>query len=230
MLSGVNPPGVRTSTLEIAERESHLVIQVTPGFEACERAREAVASLTADLGPTVREHAQILVCELVTEGVRHASLAAPDEPITLRVDRTPARLRVEVSDRGFGPDPRRRLDKAYTLSRRGFGLVEGLADAWGIAPGDPTTVWFEIELDASVEAGIGDGRSQARVSGEGGPEGRLGEEIVGADACTGAAARDDSVQVVAVVGTYGAVWARARRMEPGAGPTDRATDVPDQRR
>ena len=151
----MNPPGVLDSTLRISERESHLEIQVASGFQACERAREAVEALTVDLGPTVREHAQILVCELVTEGVRHASLAAPDAPITLRVDRLPATLRVEVSDHGFGHDPRRRLDKAYTLSRRGFELVERLSDAWGIAPGNPTTVWFEIELDASAQGAIG---------------------------------------------------------------------------
>ena len=87
---------------------------------------------------------QLLVSELVTNSVRHASLD-PEQRIELRVRVGPGTVRVEVEDPGpgFTPTPRRPSDRR----NEGWGLylVERIADRWGVASGSPSIVWFEID-------------------------------------------------------------------------------------
>jgi anti-sigma regulatory factor (Ser/Thr protein kinase) len=84
----------------------------------------------------------LLVTELVTNAVLHAG--APGTPVLLRVQVAPARLRVEVHDRGPGfqmhtPKPRG--------SHGGYGLflVERMSDRWGVHRNETTYVWFELD-------------------------------------------------------------------------------------
>jgi len=85
------------------------------------------------------ETARLLVSELVANAVTHA-----ETDVTLQLDFSDERLRVEVRDQADGqPQPRRpRRDE---LSGRGLMIVEALADRWGVEPTPPgKTVWFEL--------------------------------------------------------------------------------------
>ena len=89
---------------------------------------------------SVLDGAELLVSELVTNGVRHA---AP--PITLRVQCDGSSgLQVSVSDGGTsGPVPREA--RADAESGRGMTLVDYISDDWGVLPHeDGKTVWFSI--------------------------------------------------------------------------------------
>ena len=80
---------------------------------------------------------------LVSEMVGNAVLYAGSE-VGLIVRLGPDRLRVEVSDRSTLV-PHRREAAEGDLGGRGSGLIELLADAWGITGRpDGKTVWFEL--------------------------------------------------------------------------------------
>ncbi|WP_323132101.1 ATP-binding protein [Kineococcus indalonis] len=98
------------------------------------------AAICREHAASVLEGAELLVSELVTNGVRHA---AP--PITLRVACDGSRgLQVSVSDgEPAGPAPREAHDEAE--SGRGMSLVDYISDDWGVQPHqDGKTVWFTL--------------------------------------------------------------------------------------
>ncbi|MEU1459451.1 ATP-binding protein [Streptomyces sp. NPDC005727] len=92
----------------------------------------------------VADLAALLVSELVTNSLRHAT-----GPIGVRLVR-PARLGdtllVEVSDPLPDP-PRERVAQPEDESGRGLQLVAGAARRWGTRPGSGgKTVWFELAV------------------------------------------------------------------------------------
>ncbi|MFE3635874.1 ATP-binding protein [Streptomyces cellostaticus] len=92
----------------------------------------------------VADLAALLVSELVTNALRHAT-----GPIGVRLVR-PARLGgtllVEVSDPLPDP-PRERVARPEDESGRGLQLVAGAARRWGTRPGGGgKTVWFELAV------------------------------------------------------------------------------------
>ncbi|MGW5371609.1 ATP-binding protein [Streptomyces sp. NPDC004009] len=92
----------------------------------------------------VADLAALLVSELVTNSLRHAT-----GPIGVRLVR-PARigdtLLVEVSDPLPDP-PRERVARPEDESGRGLQLVAGAARRWGTRPGGGgKTVWFELAV------------------------------------------------------------------------------------
>ncbi len=94
---------------------------------------------------SVGDVAALLVSELVTNALRHAT-----GPIGVRLVRHPASpdgiLRVEVSDPLPDP-PRERVARPEDEDGRGLGLVASSARRWGTRPGDVgKTVWFELAL------------------------------------------------------------------------------------
>ncbi|HEV8116018.1 MAG TPA: ATP-binding protein, partial [Acidimicrobiales bacterium] len=83
----------------------------------------------------------LLVSEVVGNAVLHAG-----SEVELTVLLGPDRLRVEVSDRSTLV-PHRREAAEGDLGGRGSGLIELLADAWGITGRpDGKTVWFELSV------------------------------------------------------------------------------------
>jgi anti-sigma regulatory factor (Ser/Thr protein kinase) len=85
---------------------------------------------------------RLLVTELVTNAILHAG--APGTPVLLRVEVGPARLRVEVHDRGPGFE---KHDPKPRGSRGGYGLflVERMSSRWGVHRNEGTYVWFELD-------------------------------------------------------------------------------------
>ncbi len=114
-----------------------------PGHpDSVARARHALSGL-ARVTPALREDLRLLVSEVVTNAVRHASDGA-DDHVRLRIAELDSHVRVEVLDRGPGftvpdidPDPER-------SGGWGLWLVEQLADRWGISSQGGTCVWFEL--------------------------------------------------------------------------------------
>ncbi|MFH8443851.1 ATP-binding protein [Streptomyces sp. NPDC018026] len=99
---------------------------------------------------SVGDIAALLVSELVTNALRHAT-----GPIGVRLVRSPAApaaagvdgvLLVEVSDPLPDP-PRERVARPDDEDGRGLQLVASAARRWGTRPGEAgKTVWFELAL------------------------------------------------------------------------------------
>jgi anti-sigma regulatory factor (Ser/Thr protein kinase) len=102
-----------------------------------------VRTLTGARGiPHVRDDAEILVSELVTNAVRHALSAGT--PLRLLIVRMDGRLRIEVHD----PSPVRPSLRQVDLmdeTGRGWFLVAAIADRHGIDRTDyGKSVWCEL--------------------------------------------------------------------------------------
>jgi anti-sigma regulatory factor (Ser/Thr protein kinase) len=115
----------------------------TAGAEARAFLRSALESWELDgLG----EVTELLTDELVTNVVRHAG-----SQMTVRAQRRPSRIRVEVADASrarpvvMHPAP-------WEPHGRGMLLVDTLADEWGAELHDHgKTVWFEIDARRAAE-------------------------------------------------------------------------------
>jgi len=116
--------------------------------EAPASARSAVGALAAelDLAGRVAHTLVLLVSEVVSNAVLH-STGPDDAPIGLSaaVDDDVVRVTVTDAGEGFIPTERdpERIDGGY-----GLYLVAKAASSWGVDPGPPTGVWFEMPLDA----------------------------------------------------------------------------------
>jgi len=109
------------------------------------RASLAPWDVPADLLPT----AELLVGELVTNGIRHAH-----GDLELRLHRTERELYIEVVD-GHGRIPHRRQFTLDREDRRGLNLVDALASRWGarILVDGRKVVWCALRLPARDTVG-----------------------------------------------------------------------------
>ena len=94
---------------------------------------------------------RLLVTELVANGVRHAGLDA-SELITVTLELSDVRLRVEVRDPGKGFAFPARPQKRDRAGGRGLQIVAAIAHRWGIDHDTPVSVWFEIDLERAGSA------------------------------------------------------------------------------
>lgn len=100
-----------------------------------------------DVPSASAERAQLLVSELVSNAVLHAT--GPIRLAVREIDGGRA-FRVEVSNVGSG-EPRLRRAAPEDLSGRGLQLVAELARGWGSSNADgETNVWFEVPTDVVV--------------------------------------------------------------------------------
>jgi anti-sigma regulatory factor (Ser/Thr protein kinase) len=89
---------------------------------------------------------RLLVTELVTNAVRHGRLGPRDE-IDLEVEYGGECVRVSVRDGGAGFDEYLPIPSGDDVSGRGLYAVHRIASAWGIEPGPPFGIWFELARD-----------------------------------------------------------------------------------
>jgi anti-sigma regulatory factor (Ser/Thr protein kinase) len=114
--------------------------------ETASRARAVVnEELARTVSPRILEDAILLVSELVSNAVRHASRAGVPE-VELRLTVDPGRVRVVVSDPGAGFIAEPRLPTASESSGWGLYLVDRIADRWGVITKERNEVWFEIDV------------------------------------------------------------------------------------
>lgn len=103
-----------------------------------------------DLPEQACADALLMLSELVTNAVYHGV-----EPLVLRVDGTPERIRVEVDDASSEPPVLRPIDP-HRLGGMGMRIVDDLSDRWGCTPtGFGKTVWFELSVVEQAESALG---------------------------------------------------------------------------
>src|SRR3954465_14831521 len=129
--------------------ESDMSFELAGGPYAVTAARLALADLEAQLDASVAFDVRLLVSELVTNSVQHASVAAEDS-IVLLVSINDVCVRVTVSDDGPGFEPPSSPPPDDADAGWGLFLVEQLADAGGV---EDKTVGFEIERDRAQPEG-----------------------------------------------------------------------------
>ena len=134
-----------------------LILRVPSSPAAAATARHAVGGLRHYLDREVRENAELLVTELVTNSVRHADLSEMDH-IEIKLEASGEAVLVEVADCGQGfrgrqPGPSARAAQAAQPERTsgwGLYLVDHIASRWGIVEDEETRVWFELRPGARV--------------------------------------------------------------------------------
>ncbi|MDQ1435643.1 MAG: hypothetical protein QOF59_2459 [Actinomycetota bacterium] len=122
---------------------THWRIRNTPAAPAL--ARRYVGETLTDAPRSVVDMVELMVSELATNCVRYV-----ESDITVRIERTAERVRVDVSDAGDGaiemkdPDP-------TDPTGRGLRIVDRLSDSWGVdkAPGDGKSVWFTLAFSGA---------------------------------------------------------------------------------
>nr|WP_246315278.1 SpoIIE family protein phosphatase [Kineococcus aurantiacus] len=117
-----------------------------PDIRAVATAREFLRDrLTAWSTDELLDEAELVLSELVTNALVHTGGGAG---LTLRFDGAERRLTIAVED----TSPRAPHERAMTpdaLGGRGLGIVEAVADAWGVRPGPHgKTVWAELAVEA----------------------------------------------------------------------------------
>ena len=118
--------------------------QLIADAQAPAEARQALDRLGRELGGGTLETLKLLVSELVTNSVRHAT---PGEVHTAMLDvaLSPNIVRVEVRDEGPGFTPEPRAADTDLGSRWGLVIVEELSERWGVDSDGRTRVWFELD-------------------------------------------------------------------------------------
>lgn len=108
--------------------------------ESVRAARRLVTAATAGAGPA-GDDAVLLLSELATNAVIHTG-----SPFEVVVRRRPDRLRIEVAD-GNRAMARRQRFSLTSGTGRGLGMVDEVADRWGVdeRPGGKV-VWFELAI------------------------------------------------------------------------------------
>lgn len=128
------------------DERSHAEVQLPPSPESSRLARRFIEATLESWGCTaLLDTATLLVSEVVGNAVLYTG-SEVDLTVRLGADR----LRVEVADRSTVV-PHRREAAESDLGGRGSGMIELLADAWGITGRpDGKTVWFELAVPEAV--------------------------------------------------------------------------------
>ena len=105
-------------------------------------ARRFAAAMAADLPAELQQSVALMVSELSTNALVHASSG-----FEMTIERSSEVLRVTVTDSGEGT-PALQSPTASEPHGRGLRIVEVLSDDWGIAyaPERGKTVWFRMDL------------------------------------------------------------------------------------
>jgi transcriptional regulator with XRE-family HTH domain len=133
--------------------------EATPAWEAAELrkdlrltneapkvARDLVAAVAGGIPEQARDAARLLTSELVTSTIVHGTARRGDS-VGLSVEMNVDLLRVEVSERSFGPPGRKTFGPPG--SSYGAAIVETLSSRWGTRRENERDItWFELDLPA----------------------------------------------------------------------------------
>ena len=130
-----------------------LDLRLRPDANSPAEARRSLEALRPGLNDLLVDDAVLLVSEIVSNSVRHASLDETDA-IEVRVRGSRSKLRVDVMDPGPGFDPER-IQPSEHEGGLGLRLLDRLATRWGVERNDVTRVWFELTGPVSSHSSPG---------------------------------------------------------------------------
>jgi anti-sigma regulatory factor (Ser/Thr protein kinase) len=130
------------------------------------QARRFVSDILFDLPHGLRDSVTVMVSELSTNALVHASTG-----FDVGVERSDAAVTISITDRGDGT-PAVQSPGSSEPHGRGLRIVEALSDDWGImsSPEAGKTVWFRMSLH---RASIGNVKDVAFATTEGEPTDRV---------------------------------------------------------
>jgi anti-sigma regulatory factor (Ser/Thr protein kinase) len=122
-----------------------LQFDLAPQVSAPSQGRQALGPLRSRLGGDVFDRLRLLTSELIANSVQHGRLQ-PEDQIHVRVSFHHEKVHVDVVDEGQMWLPPEVPVEApmHSEDGRGLFLLDRLADAWGVDPGPPTRIWFEL--------------------------------------------------------------------------------------
>ncbi len=128
-------------------------LRLRPDANSPAEARRSLEALRPSLNDLLVDDAVLLVSEIVSNSVRHASLDKSDA-IHVRIWGSSSTLHVDVIDPGPGFDPER-IEPSGREGGWGLRLLDRLATRWGVERNDETKVWFELTDPVSPDASSG---------------------------------------------------------------------------
>jgi anti-sigma regulatory factor (Ser/Thr protein kinase) len=121
-------------------------IVIAGGETAPGRARRALSERLSTVLPAgVLGDLQLLVTEIVANGVRHGGVGEDGE-IDLRIVVADGRVRVEMRDTGIQADPHLRTPDLGGGGGFGMLLVSRMSERWGVDHEPNVVMWFELAL------------------------------------------------------------------------------------
>ncbi|MGI8593163.1 MAG: ATP-binding protein [Solirubrobacteraceae bacterium] len=130
----------------VYEMSAKLELTLAAGPQAASAARVALEDLDQELGPPLLKDLRLMVSELVTNSIRHAS-PDPRDVVEMRAWLYDDCLRIEVSDGGSEFAPVATRGRRDEVGGWGLYIVESLASRWGVdRRGRRNHVWFEIDV------------------------------------------------------------------------------------
>ena len=124
-------------------RANALSVLVAPDPACLPVVRQQISRLGSGLRQRTVEDLRLLVNELVTNSLRHASFVAGDQ-IEVRVRLEGQAIRVEVRDPGPGFHPGLPVEGPNRPDKWGLYLVDSLAESWGVDTDGGCRVWFVL--------------------------------------------------------------------------------------
>jgi anti-sigma regulatory factor (Ser/Thr protein kinase) len=132
---------------------SEIDLRLRPDANSPAEARRSLEALRPGLNDILVDDAVLLLSEIVSNSVRHASLDETDA-IEVRIRGSGSKLRVDVVDPGPGFDPAR-IQPSKHEGGWGLRLLDRLATRWGVERNEVTKVWFELTTPVSPNSSSG---------------------------------------------------------------------------
>lgn len=129
---------------------SVVLLPYAPASVAVARQRLSDDLQASGIFAGVVDDAVLVVSELLSNALRHAH-PLPSGQVRVAWNCAKGHIEVEVSDGGAATEPRAGRPALSSLGGRGLGIVEYLAERWGVRyEGDTTTVWAIVQANAQV--------------------------------------------------------------------------------
>jgi anti-sigma regulatory factor (Ser/Thr protein kinase) len=120
-----------------------------PSSVAVARQRLCAQLLASGVADPIVADAAVIVSELLSNALRHAR-PLPSGEVRVAWNRHGGVIEVSVSDGGASTEPRRGRHTPSSLGGRGLGIVESLAECWGVRHEDgAVTVWALLRASTS---------------------------------------------------------------------------------
>jgi anti-sigma regulatory factor (Ser/Thr protein kinase) len=123
---------------------STVLLPYAPSSVAVARQRLGAELLAAGLVDSAVDDVVLVLSELLSNALRHAH-PLPSGQLKVAWICSESQIEVAVSDGGAQTEPRAGRPTLSSLGGRGLGIVEYLADRWGVRhDDDSTTVWAVV--------------------------------------------------------------------------------------